>query len=421
MEFSGGFCPVQKVAGSPDIMEDIVQRVGSTVSMIRCRAVCSTWAAASRTPSFARSFAERTKRANVGFIVQFHHGVGRLTKLLYTQPSQGDETADVMRSRVDLSLLQGDNVLGSRDGVLLTLGAEGGSSPEGYNTSCPWDSPRVYTRQATLLPRIPRDPEQHTVNTFGQFAVLPAAGRAGMSFFVKEPAQTFICTYAGVSFCSGANIFVHVSVLTDGQWVRHVSNPIPSPEAALFHSYPYSIQDGETLYMMYLVGYIMCFDMASKTFSEIALPSNLGETAVSWYDYTVADRNAGGLVLVHYTQGMLQRWVLRLTTNGAIWTLASQVDLVHAFGSRISPCCWRSAFSREAFPIGSDNFYSVQVRKASTDGSLVFLTLGFADGMFEVDMDKEFVTEITNEERDGAIGSIFHLAEPWPPAGSESI
>jgi hypothetical protein len=51
----------------------------------------------------------------------------------------------------------------------------------------------------------------------------------------------------------------------------------------------------------------------------------------------------------------------------------------------------------------------------------VFLTLGFADGMFEVDMDKEFVTEITNEERDGAIGSIFHLAEPWPPAGSESI
>jgi hypothetical protein len=89
------------------------------------------------------------------------------------------------------------------------------------------------------------------------------------------------------------------------------------------------------------------------------------------------------------------------------------VDLIGSFGGRITSGIWKRVISTEEFPLGSDHFFSVQVRTASTDARFVLLTFGFDLGMFEVDMLSATVREITNVVRTGMLRRIYALSEPW--------
>jgi hypothetical protein len=302
-----------------------------------------------------------------------------------------------------------DTVVGVTNGFVLNH-REG----DGYFVSFPADVPRVYTRVSEIIPKMPRDREVFTVNTFGQFGVLPNAGRSGMSFFVKDASRNFITCYDGVSFCSSTNIYIHVCVYDDALgWERRISDPYKTREAALFHRNPYSVLDGTKLYMMYLVGSLHCYDIVSEKFSEIPLPTPVKENARSWYDYTVAGHREGGLVLVHYSKAVLYTWVLSFVDDAPHWTLQTVVDLIESFGGRITAGVWQRVKNIEGFPLGSDHFFSVQVRSACTDARFVMLTFGFDLGMFEVDMLSATVREITNVVRTGMLGRIYALLEPW--------
>jgi hypothetical protein len=334
-------------------------------------------------------------------------GSGRIVKLMYAK--LGEETALMIRARVQEAGVSADMVVGATNGFILNH-REG----DGYYVSFPADVPRVYTHVSESIPRMPRDPEMFTLNTFGQFGVLPAAGRSGMSFFVKDASRSFLTCYDGVSFCSSTRIFVHVCIYDEALgWVRHVSDPYSTREAALFHRNPYSVLDGTKLYMMYLVRSIHSYDLVSQKFTEIELPTQVKYSASSWYDYTVASRREGGIVLVHYSKAVLYTWVLSLVDGAPHWALQRVVDLRASFGGRIKAGTWQRVISTEEFPIGSDHFFSVQVRTASIDARFVLITFGFNLGMFEVDMLSARVHEITNVVRTGMLGRIYALSEPW--------
>jgi hypothetical protein len=357
------------------------------------------WRAVARGASFETSF--------VGFLVEMQEGVGRIVKLMYAK--QGDDTALVIRARVQEAGVSADTVVGATNGFILNH-----RQGDGYFVSFPADVPRVYTRVSDVIPRMPRAPEKFTVNTFGQFGVLPKAGRSGISFFVKDASRNFLTCYDGVSFCSSAKIFVHVCVYDDALgWERHVSDPYTTIQAALFHRNPYSVLDGTKLYMMYLVGSVHCYDMVTTKFTEIQLPPPVKENGRSWYDYTVASHRGGGLVLVHYCKAVLYTWVLVLVDGEHQWTMERVVDLIASFGGRITAGIWKRVISSEEFPLGSDHFFSVQVRTASTDARFVLLTFGFDLGMFEVDMLSATVREITNVVHTGMLGRIYAISEPW--------
>ncbi|KAM0841046.1 hypothetical protein ACQ4PT_059268 [Festuca glaucescens] len=398
----------EKVLGTEDLLAEILIKLGSSQDLIRAAAVSPQWWALAKGGSFKLAWVQRHEPAHVGFLVEMQEGIGRIQKLMYG-PQLGEVTAVAIRRYINNALLAGDNIIGSSNGIILTH-----NPGEGYCTSFPGGNPRIYKAVAPSMPPIPRDTEQHTVNTFGQFGVLPQAGRSGVSCFVKDASRPFLTCYDGVSFCSSESIYVHVSIYDDEVgWTRFVSEPIPSPEAALFHRNPYTVLVGSKLYMMYVVGFIVCFDLVSKTFTEVPLPGEVLERVSSWYDYSVARHRGGAIVLVHYHKSVMYTWVLSFSNEGPSWDLETMVDLIHCFGNRISSVAWKRIMGRENFPIGADNFYSIQVRSTSSDGRFVLLTLGFDLGMFELDMLDTRVREITNPTRSGLLGRMFPLSEPW--------
>lgn len=392
-----------------DVLGEILLRLGSSEDMIRAAAVSPYWRAVTKAQPLQRAWADRHRAAHVGFLVEMQEGIGRIQKLMYG-PQESEPSAVTIRGRINDAVLAGDNVIGSNNGIILTH-----RSGEGYSTSFPSDFPRLYTPVAPAMPPIPRGSGQHTVNTFGQFGVLPNAGRGGMSFFVKDASRHFLTCYDGVSFCSSEPIYVHVGVYDAALgWERFVSDPIPSPGAALFHRNPYSVLAGNKLYMMYVVGFILCFDLPSKTFSQIPLPDEVSERFSSWYEYTVASHRGGAIVLMHYHKAVMYTWVLSYLNDAPSWDLECMADLMHCFGDRVPNVAWERVIARENFPLGSDNFYTLQVRSSSTDGRFALLTLGYDLGMFELDMIGQTVREIRNAVRSGMLGRMFSLSEPWP-------
>jgi hypothetical protein len=184
----------------------------------------------------------------------------------------------------------------------------------------------------------------------------------------------------------------------------------------MFHRNPYSVLEGGKLYMMYLIDFIVCFDLGSKSFSKIPLPGILKTKTRSWYDYTVTNYSEGRLVLVHYTHGNLDKWVMTHTPGTVIWNLEASMDLVPFFGPRISCCSWSSLFFEQAVCTWSDDFFSVQLRSASPKARFVLLTLAFdKENLYEVDMVKGSVEQMPIPYKDGMVGHIYHLSEPWPP------
>jgi hypothetical protein len=386
------------VLENEDLLSQIILKLGSSIHQIRCSRVSPLWRAVARGSAFETAF--------VGFLVEMQEGSGRIVKLSYAK--LGEETTLIIRARVQEAGVSADTVVGVTNGFILNQ-----RQGDGYFFSFPADVPRVYTRASEVIPRMPRNPEVFTVNTFGQFGVLPNAGRSGMSFFVKDASGSFVTCYDGVSFCSSTKIFIHCCVYDDALgWVRHISDPYLTREAALFHRNPYSVLDGTKLYMMYLVRSVHCYDMVSEKFTEIPLPTQVKDNARSWYDYTVASRREGGIVLVQYSKAVLYTWVLRYVDGAPNWTLQNVVDLIESFRGRITAGIWQRVISIQEFPLGSDHFFSVQVRSA-TDARFVMLTFGFDLGMFKVDMISGTVREITNVVRTGILGRIYALSESW--------
>lgn len=398
----------EKVLGMDDLLADILIKLESSKDLVCVAAVSPQWRALAKGGSFKLAWLERHEPAHVGFLAEMQEGIGRIQKLLYG-PQLGEPSAVAIRRCINDALLAGDHIIGSSNGIILTH-----IPGEGYCTSFPGDNPRIYKAVSPSLPPIPRNTGQHTVNTFGHFGVLPQAGRSGVSCFVKDAAKDFLTCYDGVSFCSSAPIYVHVSIYDrEVGWTRFVSEPIPSPDAALFQRNPYSVLVGSKLYMMYLVGFIVCFDLASKTFTEVPLPDEVKERVSSWYDYSVGRHHGGAIVLVHYHKSVMYTWVLSFINEAPSWELETIVDLIHCFGNRISSVAWKRIMGRENFPIGADHFYSIQVRSTSSDGRFVLLTLGFDLGLFELDILDTRVREITNQTRSGLLGRMFPLSEPW--------
>jgi hypothetical protein len=73
----------------------------------------------------------------------------------------------------------------------------------------------------------------------------------------------------------------------------------------MFDRTPYCVLVGDQLYMMYVVGSIVCFDTARSSFSVIALPGDMPERTKLWFDYKVGEHRSGSIALVHFCNGDL--------------------------------------------------------------------------------------------------------------------
>uniref|UniRef100_A0A8I6WQL2 F-box protein AT5G49610-like beta-propeller domain-containing protein n=1 Tax=Hordeum vulgare subsp. vulgare TaxID=112509 RepID=A0A8I6WQL2_HORVV len=229
---------------------------------------------------------------------------------------------------------------------------------------------------------------------------------------MKYAAGPFMRTCDGIKFRSKADFHVHVSVFTDDTWSRFVSAPLQYRSPCIFHEDPYSILAENFLYMIYVVGMIVCFDISSSAFSVVHLPIS----ARSCFDYSVSVNDSGILSLVNFCEQSLNTWLLKLVDGRLEWSCSSRLDLVLDFSRRVVPTLWQSVFGQGYGEVGPTDIYSVQIRSSSKNSSVVLLTFTFEHVMFVVDMVNSTVQEVPWLHEDGRMRQAFPLTERWPPS-----
>lgn len=412
---------VDSVMSNSDLVSKIITKseIATSMALIRCSIFNNAWLSASRSLIVQRWFSSTKTPAHLGFLVQFRKPGTRtgVFRLIYARGNQTEVSSNALRPLLNSELWEGADILSSADGVVLGLkaGSMCGDS-DVYYTFCPSARKNSFSSlEMEHIVQIPRNGGQHTDNTFGQFGLILGRGWSGLPFFEKDAATLFNSDYNGVSFNSTDPVFVHVCIHKDGGWSRTVSSPIQSPVVPVFHRNPYGVLSGGKLYMMYVVGYIVCLDILTSQTCIIELSDEMGFNVNSWNDYTVAPKCGGGVVFIKFSNGDLERWVLHHEGNHTVWSLESKVDLVQKIGSRISDDCWEEVFNNEGKSGFANYYYKIQMRKASSNGRFVLLSTGFDPGLFEVDMDMKTVTEIQMSSNESQVGRIYSLSEEWPP------
>jgi hypothetical protein len=402
-EMDHGSC--EKVLGIRFLLEQILEKLGCTKSLVRSSVVNSFWLATARSDDLVDLFTRRNKPSFLGFVAEFDRGFGRELDLLFPPAAPSNDTARAMRRSFDSDAFIGRYIVGSHGGRLIFHAPTQGDLPPGYHTCCPYSKPDLSTYVATPIEQIPRNTGELTDNTYGQFAVLNRTSgnrRDGAAFFVKDASRSFQRSYEGVRFDSQSRVHVHVCVFKDRKWVRSVSYPLDPPPRAAFHRNPYCVLDGDFLYMMYLVGFIVSFDMVQGDFSVIPLPLDVAKSVRSWFDYTVSLHPAGGIALVHYTGGYLLRWVLERDDDSAEWRVDSTVNILTASTEKLSSALLQGQ--------------AVQFRCASPNGRFVLISVGINEGIFVIDMVEKRARIVKNNAKEGSLGRVFPLMEEWPPA-----
>jgi hypothetical protein len=65
------------------------------------------------------------------------------------------------------------------------------------------------------------------------------------------------------------------------------------------------------LFMIYIVGTIVCFDRSTGAFSDIAMPNLFNTEARSEMDYAVGEHGSDGISLVLLHNGILHTWFIK--------------------------------------------------------------------------------------------------------------
>uniref|UniRef100_A0ACD5ULK0 Uncharacterized protein n=1 Tax=Avena sativa TaxID=4498 RepID=A0ACD5ULK0_AVESA len=173
----------------------------------------------------------------------------------------------------------------------------------------------------------------------------------------------------------------------------------------MFQRTPYCVQSGSRLYLMYLVGLIVCFDVKTKTFGVVPLPGGMGRAVKGCLEYTAGPHSEGDLAVVHLEKGRLVRWVLTRNGDTVDWNKEARIGLVGALGD------YMNENILHAFSFEPSEWCSFQLRSVSPDGRYVLISVGVIHGLFVVDMLYETAEAYPSPKK---MGRVFPLSEYWP-------
>ncbi|XP_071678251.1 uncharacterized protein [Lolium perenne] len=406
-----------RIFGDQDLLAEILARLPSARQVLRTKAVGKKFKSATEEGRFVEQYVEHHQPSIISFLVKFEGVFGPSFQLYDAEAAPADDTVVALRARINKEALQADRVVAARGGFVLRANW---IHPGNYTVSCPTDVPRLYTFAATPLPPVPRLPDQYTDNTYGQFGlVLEAGPPGGMAFFkldLDEDRQV-ARTCEGVSLGSRKCVHAHVSIYSHGQWNRYFSEPIRSRGRVFFHRHPSCILAPNSLFLVYVVGSIIRFDLTDHTFHVLPMPALLSAGVSSDFQYAVGEHSEGGITLAHFMQSHLYTWALKPNAGALNWHIVSVIDIVQAFILQFGV-----GFCVNFFPamVGNDpgieiEFHSVQPRAMSLDGSLVLLTVAFTNGLFVLDSATGSITPLAQIDPIAPVANVYTLTEPWPP------
>jgi hypothetical protein len=394
----------EQVLQTDHLLGEILKRISGSKALLAASHVSSLWRTTARNPTVISGFTSRNRPCFIGFVVEHAQGA-ELQLIRPPGTSSMDDPARELQERFVPYQLYDKQILGTYGGRVICR-MESGKRKGKLYTNCPYSSnPSLFNLVGRPIVAMEKNQED---NRYGQFAVLePTDGPNGgfPVFFVKDESRDYSKDHLGVKFLTGGRVRLHVCVLSKGEWTPHVYDLSTPPSPCTFQRSPYCVQAGCRLYMMYLVGLIVCFDVKEKTFGVVPLPGQMASTVKGCLEYTVGPHPEGDLAVVHFEDRRLVRWVLTRKGDMAEWYHDIRVDLPAAFGYTMNTDIL------DALSVQPSDWHAIQVRSVSPDGRYVLISVGVVQGLYLVDMVYEMAEAFGNLSK---MGRVFLLSEYWP-------
>jgi len=394
----------EEVLQTEYLLGEILKRIKGSKDFLRASHVSSLWRKTARISTVVSGFTSRNTICFIGFILEHSRPMAPDIRLITPPITSDEDPAIEVRKRFVLDVFHGKDIMGTYGGrAIVRLGS--GSREGMLYTNCPYSS-RPWLFKKVGRPIVPLG-KNSLENRYGRFAVLeptdgPSSGYP--VFFVKDYSRDYRANHLGVYFEAAGSVRIHICVYRKKVWVLHAFGLFTPPSPCMFQRTLYCVQSGCRLYLMYLVGLIVCFGVKTKSFEVVLLPGEMGTTVKGCLQYTSGSHLEGELAIVHLEKGRLVRWVL--TRNGVIvdWKKEATIDLVAALGD------YMNENILDTFSSEPSQWCSFQLWSVSPGGRYVLISAGVIYGLFVVDMVYETAAAYPSPEK---MGRVFPLSEYW--------
>lgn len=439
-----GSCPIDKVLGDANLLQEIFLRLGSVGNLLSAAAVNPTWYAAAKLPGFLTAFRERCVLPVIGHVVEFEKQNMWSSSIFVPLAGIGGELAQISQ-RVMQAFSDPDRtytVLGSCDSRLLVKDEVPAPS---FHELAPADE-QMGIRE---IHPMAQPMEVPTPNTFGYFAVVGGefavfirrpVGQAerchkGVYFNTNAPMQYYVrprsfypyfflaCVFFSILlFALSLNTFFissffrtfQVNIERDGAWSRDASEPVHRGRQVYFLENPYAIIKRGMVFIMYEVGKVMSYDVTNGSFSLLVLPADFRDNAdKGGSDYKVS-RCTPGTICIVQTQGVdlhiwdrdqYGAWVARATisipiTLGVPLTTSLWVRVLYA-GTNSYPAC--------------TSFYCIKVLSADECARHVSVSFGFMTRAYTINTETLQSSDLFDRSPHQVLTQVLPVTVRWPP------
>ncbi|XBI72938.1 hypothetical protein VPH35_066782 [Triticum aestivum] len=400
-----GSCPIDKVLGDANLLQEIFLRLGSVGNLLSAAAVNPTWYAAAKLPGFLTAFRERCVLPVIGHVVEFEKQNMWSSSIFVPLAGIGGELAQISQ-RVMQAFSDPDRtytVLGSCDSRLLVKDEVPAPS---FHELAPADE-QMGIRE---IHPMAQPMEVPTPNTFGYFAVVGGE----FAVFIRRPVGQAERCHKGVYFNTNAPMQYYVNIERDGAWSRDASEPVHRGRQVYFLENPYAIIKRGMVFIMYEVGKVMSYDVTNGSFSLLVLPADFRDNAdKGGSDYKVS-RCTPGTICIVQTQGVdlhiwdrdqYGAWVARATisipiTLGVPLTTSLWVRVLYA-GTNSYPAC--------------TSFYCIKVLSADECARHVSVSFGFMTRAYTINTETLQSSDLFDRSPHQVLTQVLPVTVRWPP------
>ncbi|XBI73089.1 hypothetical protein VPH35_066902 [Triticum aestivum] len=391
---------MSQVLGLDHLLEDVLVRVDSVKTILRCGVVSKAWASAALREEMLVKFMADISPPLLGIVTEFGVLGHDTTYVEFTPMPDMDEALRAHAWEVEAAFagdFSFDTVLFSGYGeVIVREKAE----------------PRGYAKRSILEPVTT---SRHLLPPDDFFQEAPAAICA--CFVVVDGVKAFFDGYPEAH----AGPYIHqgpyrlrVCTLMEEQWFVNVSFPIDLNIPCIPHATPRAIIIDGILYMMYAVGLLFTFVLSSGVFGIVELPESF--STAGDMDYTIARSGKSGLSIIRLVGAHMEHWSCDMASQEKSWIFHSTYNLQLLFDGHIFPSFWEGRVNGGASSsVGADS-YNIRIRAVGENFAYAIITFDCCPLIYLVDTGKREVVEVMNSFNPQAVMSVTAVCMPWPNA-----
>ncbi|XBI98561.1 hypothetical protein VPH35_018784 [Triticum aestivum] len=356
---------MSQVLGLDYLLEDVLVRVDSVKSILRCGVVSKAWASAALREEILVKFTAERSPPLLGIVVEYGVWGHDMRYVEFTPMPVMDSGVRAHAWEVEAAFV-GDFSL---DIVLFS----------GYSEVVLREkmAPRGYAKRSILEP----------ITTTRH--LLPCD-----DFFQEAPASICACF-----------------VVIDG--VKAFFDGCPQVHDGLYiHPGAYCLRVYGVLYMMYVVGVLFSCELTSGAFGIVDLPESFS-TAMDM-DYMIARSGKSELCIVRLLGASMQQWSCDMASQDKNWILRSTYNLRRLFDCHIPASFWETKGCGGESSAGEAVSYNMKIRAVGENFAYAIITFDFCPWINLLDTEKRQVVNSSTHSTQCRWLSVTTVYMPWP-------